>query len=352
MFTGQSGCYCCGDSGFWIRKYDDSPTMNVIAEADIAAFTSGPTLYPIVTKISARNGKITVIATDSNYVTPLSTKTLWVKYDYNLGLISNLTIPRPVYVSHTNGDRLAVGTTATYSSRSSRIPYFVSDAAEVYESGGSLVFTFTPSPPEKVIATCLDSANNLYTLTLSEIPPYTIAQFYLYKHNSSGVLQWKGYSGTNSIWKMEAASDDYIWTARKGSGSILQVDRWNPSGGFSSASSGIAVTGDIYDFAYDNSGGMWLALNSVTIARWDSGLSKTNQWNGSATTMFTVNDTSSVFLNYLNMSFSKYSSTGTLAWSWNYFNPSQVYWGNTGANPTAAIYSGTSIFMAGARVAK
>lgn len=239
FFTGSSPCYCCGNK-YWIRKYDPTATLPVIAQADVVPYVSQDvfgTQYG--GQIIARGNKVTALW-------QLGSTDRFARHDANLQHERNIevthTLTRLAWTWwDTNGNDLAVA---------------VDGSVQFYNSSGLLVFTFTPVGTETLTKLAVDSSGNLYSTTVSQTTFPPITNRFIYKHNSTGVLQWKNSTNSNAEGFLFVASDDFVWLYRP---SIQLLERRSSSGAVNSATIDLGVDGpQKFLFAHaDGSSGIW-----------------------------------------------------------------------------------------------
>lgn len=240
FFTGSSPCYCCGNK-YWIRKYDPTSTLPVIAQVDITPVpTTQEWPYEIYAQqLIARGGKVT---------------SLWLAgaKDSFARHSSDLAHEQNIEVTHTAN---RVGS-KWWDTNGSALVVIVNGSARYYDSGGSLVYTFTPTGTEQLTNVAIDSSGNMYSTVVSQTTFPPVTNRFLYKHNALSMVQWKNSTNTNAEGWLAVAADDHVWIYRP---SIKLLERRDGSGALNSATVdlGNAGTNKVLSALPDASSGMW-----------------------------------------------------------------------------------------------
>lgn len=241
FFTGSSACYCCGNK-YWIRKYDPTSTLPVLAQVDI---TPVPTsvewafdIYPY--QLIARGGKVTSIWV-------AGTKDRFSRYS------SNLVHEQNIEVTHTTS---RMSGPLWWDTNGSALVVAVDGSARYYNSSGSLVYTFTPPTGETLTKLAIDSTGNMYSTTVSSTTFPPVTNRFLYKHNALSMIQWKNSTNSNSEGWLAIGADDYVWIYRPG---ITLLERRDGSGSLISATVnlGVSATTKVLSAIPDATTGMW-----------------------------------------------------------------------------------------------
>lgn len=356
FFTGSSPCYCCGNK-YWIRKYDPIATLPVLAQADITPVPAGAFVEPYPSQLIARGSKVTAIWINGN-------DDHFYRYSEDLAHEQNIT------VTH-SANRIG---SKWWDANGSDLVVIVNGGARFYNSSGSLAYTFTPTGTEALRAVAVDSTGNMYSTTVSETTFPPVTNRFLYKHNSSGTLQWKNATNSNAESFLAIAGDDYVWTYRP---SISLAERRSGTGALNSATIDLGGTTDTQAAHVDGSSGLWVtdsdfSTGSIRTRHITSALTVDRGWWGpgapgtlpstSAPNLLAFDATQAVYAKVVDVYFStggtetmqKLDTYGNVTWAKNRTQlPS--YWGYGGssfplANDVRAIaYANGALYAAGSR---
>lgn len=245
FFTGSSACYCCGNK-YWIRKYDPTSTLPVLAQVDITPVpTTEEWPYAIYAQqLIARGDKVTSLWLAGS-------KDRFARHSSDLAHEQNIEVTHAVNRVgskwwDTNGSALVV---------------IVDGSARYYNSNGSLVYTFTPTGTEKLTNVAIDSAGNMYSTVVSETTFPPVTNRFLYKHNSLSMIQWKNSTNLNAEGWLAVAADDYVWIYRP---SVTLLERRNGFGALNSAVIQLGASGQILSALPDSSSGIWAIDSDIS----------------------------------------------------------------------------------------
>lgn len=352
FFTGSSPCYCCGNK-YWIRKYDPTPTLPVLAQVDVVPYVSQDvfgTQYG--RQIIARGGKVTALW-QSGATDRFARHDADLQHERNIE-VTHTSLQLPWRWWDTNGSDLVVA---------------VDGSVRFYASSGSLVFTFTPAGTEQLTKLAVDSAGNLYSTTVTQTTFPPITNRFIYKHNSTGVLQWKNATNSNAEGFLFVAADDFVWIYRPW---IKLLERRSSGGAITSATVDLGVDGpQKFLFAHtDGSSGIWAtdtdyATGQVRTKHVTSGfVIDRGLWNPGAAAasavpnvpnILTFDGTTAAYARIVDVypstgaieSMQKLDSYGTTQWS-RRRTDTPSYWGSQGGVASLA-YANGALYAAGTR---
>lgn len=361
FFTGSSPCYCCGKK-YWIRKYDPTSTLPVLAEVDItpvpteSEWPSVFTIYPY--QLIARGGKVTSIwMADANGIS----KDRFSRYS------SDLVHEQNIEVTHTTS---RMSGPLWWDTNGSALVVAVDGSARYYNSSGSLVYTFTPPAGETLTKLAIDNAGNMYSTTVSSptFPPVT--NRFLYKHNALSMLQWKNSTNFNAEGWLAVAADDYVWIYRP---AISLAERRDGAGALTSATLSLGISDPQRSLAAlpDSTTGIWAldsdlstgairtkhVTSSLVVDRgwWGPGVGGTGATSSGTTNKLAFDGMNAAYSRVVDVypftgaveSIQKHDTYGTTEWM-RLRQDVPSFWGAQG-NITAIAYANSALYAAGGR---